>query len=115
MIVPGVMAILVAPAVAQLNMLLAPALTVVGFAANEVIVGMETFPEGELEELDDPQFTRPTQANKTIITRASAQGSDPEELSRWEPCRFLQNELVVDISDNSVYCRRRSGSSSLWS
>ena len=83
--VPGVMAILEAPAVAQLSVLLAPAFTLVGFAANEVIVGMEPFPEGELEELDNPQFTRPTQANKTTITRASANGSGLEELSRWQP------------------------------
>lgn len=83
--VPGVMVILEAPAVAQLSVLLAPAFTLVGFAANEVIVGMETFPEGELEELDNPQFTRPTQANKTIIMRARAQGSGPEELSRRQP------------------------------
>jgi hypothetical protein len=83
--VPGVMAILEAPTVAQLSVLLAPAFTLVGFAANEVIVGMDTFPEGELEELDNPQFTRPTQANKRIITRAGAQESSPEELSRREP------------------------------
>ena len=83
--VPGVMAILVAPAVAQLSVLLAPAFTVVGFAANEVIVGMEAFPGGELEELDNPQFTRPRQAINMIITRPCAEGSGPEELSRWEP------------------------------
>jgi hypothetical protein len=70
--VPGVMAILVAPVVAQLNVLPAPGFTLVGFAANEVIVGIEVFPEGELEELDNPQFTRPTQANKTRITMAGA-------------------------------------------
>ena len=82
--VPGVMAILVAPVVTQLSMLLAPAFTLVGFAANEVIVGMEPFPEGELGELDNPQFTSPTQANRTIVRRTSVQGSGPEELSRRE-------------------------------
>ena len=82
--VPGVMTILEAPTVAQLSVLLAPAFTLVGFAANEVIVGMESFPEDELEELDNPQFTRPRQENKTIITRASVQESGPEELNPRE-------------------------------
>jgi hypothetical protein len=36
---PGVMAILVAPLVAQLNVLLEPELTVAGFAVKELIVG----------------------------------------------------------------------------
>jgi hypothetical protein len=83
--VPGVMAILVAPVVTQLNVLFAPGFTLVGFAANEVIVGMDPFPEDELEELDNPQFTRPRQASKTIITRASVRESGPEELNRREP------------------------------
>ena len=38
--VPGVMAILVAPLVAQLSMLLEPGLILVGLAAKELIVGM---------------------------------------------------------------------------
>jgi hypothetical protein len=37
--VPGVMAILVAPAVFQVSMLLAPATMLAGFAVKEVIVG----------------------------------------------------------------------------
>lgn len=65
--VPGVMAILVAPAVAQLSVLLAPELTLVGFAEKEVIVGMEPFLEADGDEPDEPQFTRPTQANRIRI------------------------------------------------
>lgn len=38
--VPGVMAMLVAPAVAQLSMLLAPEVMLVGLAANELITGL---------------------------------------------------------------------------
>ena len=38
--VPGVMAMLVAPVVAQLNVLLAPELMPVGLAVNEAIVGL---------------------------------------------------------------------------
>jgi hypothetical protein len=38
--VPGVIAIVVAPLVAQLKLLLDPELTLVGFAENELIVGV---------------------------------------------------------------------------
>ena len=38
--VPGVMAILLAPVVAQLSVLLDPEVTLVGFAVNELIVGL---------------------------------------------------------------------------
>ena len=38
--VPGVIAIVVAPPVAQLRLLLDPALILVGFAENELIVGL---------------------------------------------------------------------------
>jgi hypothetical protein len=65
--VPGLMATLVAPAVAQLSVLLAPELTLVGFAEKEVIVGMEVFSEAEGDEPDEPQFTKPTLANRIRI------------------------------------------------
>jgi hypothetical protein len=38
--IPGVIAMLVAPLVAQLNVLLNPALMLAGFAVNELIVGL---------------------------------------------------------------------------
>jgi hypothetical protein len=38
--VPGVMAMVVAPVVTQLNVLLAPELMLVGFAVKEVMVGL---------------------------------------------------------------------------
>jgi len=63
--VPGATAILVAPAAAQLNVLLAPALMVVGFAVKEVIVGAEPFPEDELV----PQPSIPTQTNGNRMMR----------------------------------------------
>jgi hypothetical protein len=78
--VPGVMAILVAPAAAQLSALLAPEFMLVGAAVKEVIVGSESFPAGELDEVvEPPQPASPTQANR-IST--SAQRSSPEGLSR---------------------------------
>lgn len=76
--VPGVMAILVAPAAAQLSVLPVPEFMLVGSAVKEVIVGTGPFPEGELDEVIEPQPARPTQANRT---KTSAQRSSPEELS----------------------------------
>jgi hypothetical protein len=52
--VPGVMATLVTPAAAQLSVLLVPAFMLVGLAVKEVIVGIEPFPEGELELVPQP-------------------------------------------------------------
>ncbi|MGA8618208.1 MAG: hypothetical protein WB660_06765 [Candidatus Sulfotelmatobacter sp.] len=75
--VPGVMAILVAPAAAQLSVLPVPEFMLVGFAVKEVIVGREPFPEGELGAVIEPQPASPAQANRM---RASAQRFSPEEL-----------------------------------
>ena len=60
--VPGVMAMLVAPIVVQLSVLVAPELMPVGFAAKEVIVGCAPFPG---DEVDVPQSISPTQASRT--------------------------------------------------
>jgi len=92
--VPGVMAILVAPAAAQLSVLLVPELILVGSAVKEVIVGTEPFPEGELDEVVAPQPASATQANRM---RTSAQISSPEELSFRELSLFPQNELVESM------------------
>jgi len=66
--VPGVMAIIVAPAAAQLNVLLVPEFTFVGSAIKEVIVGPESLPAEELGEPPQPASPKPA----TRI-RASAQ------------------------------------------
>ncbi|HYB76885.1 MAG TPA: hypothetical protein VEE85_01680 [Candidatus Bathyarchaeia archaeon] len=65
--VPGVMAMLVAPVVAQLSVLLAPELMLVGPAAKELTVGAdcELFPP---DELDDPQPMSPAQSRATAST-----------------------------------------------
>jgi len=55
--VPGVMAMLVAPVVSQLSVLLVPEFTLVGFATKDVITGTELFPVGEF---DEAQPDRPT-------------------------------------------------------
>jgi hypothetical protein len=111
--VPGVMAILVAPAAAQLSVLLVPELMLVGSAVKEVIVGTEPFPEGP-DEVVAPQPARPTQANRM---RTSAQRSSPEKLTPRGLSLFLQNELVGSMRNpaNSVYCPRRRSCNSPWS
>jgi hypothetical protein len=83
--VPGVMAILVAPVVAQLSVLLEPEAMLVGLAVKEVIVGAEPFPD----EFPEPQPATPAQANRMS---AVAQRYTPEECGSRELRLFLQNE-----------------------
>ena len=66
---PGAMAMLVAPVVTQLSVLLVPELMLVGFALKDVIAGAEPFPEGGPEELAKPQ---PASAAKRKTDRTSA-------------------------------------------
>ena len=80
--VPGVMAILVASAADQLNLLLEPEFMLVGSAVKEVIVGAEPFPEVEFDEVIDPQPASPAQASRMRASRARK--SSPEELSLRE-------------------------------
>ena len=65
--VPGVMAMLVAPATIQLRVLLAPELMLAGSAVKEAIVGAEPFTVGEGVE---PQPVSSTQINRIIRTSA---------------------------------------------
>jgi len=90
--VPGVIAILVAPADAQLSVLVAPEFMLVGLAVNDVIVG--AFPEDALDGVIEPQPARPAQA---IRIRTTERTSSPEESRSGEPCRFPQNELVESM------------------
>ncbi len=92
--VPGVMAILVAPAAVQLSVLLAPEFTLVGSAVKEVIAGTASFPEGAPDEIP-PQPTSPAQANamRTSAPRASLDESSPGELSL-----FPRSELAESIA-----------------
>ena len=83
--VPGMMAMLVAPAVVQLRVLLAPELMAAGSAAKETMVGAEPLPGDELDE--PPQPTSPTTANRIRSSPQRVMGS--RELSL-----FLEDELV---------------------
>jgi hypothetical protein len=76
--VPGVTAMLVAPAAAQLSVLLEPEFMLVGSAVKEAIVGAEPFPELELDGVVTPQ---PDSAMQATRIRTSAQRSGREELS----------------------------------
>jgi hypothetical protein len=101
--VPGVMATLAAPVAAQFSVLLAPLFMLVGFAANELIVGTEPFPGGGVDEEVPPQPASPAQAKRSRIrTTTSAPGFTPEELRccelsllpQSEECRSMGHFLV---------------------
>ena len=62
---PGAMAMLVAPVVAQVRVLLAPEFMPVGFAVKEPIVGTEPCLG---DEVDVPQFRRPAQVRMIRIS-----------------------------------------------
>ncbi len=64
--VPGVMLMLDASVTAQLSVLLAPELTLVGLAIKEPIVGRVWFPAEELEA--PPQPASPTQADRSRVS-----------------------------------------------
>ena len=70
--VPGVMAILVAPVVTQLSVLVEPEFTLVGFAVKEVIVG---------ECVDETGETQPVNAAQVNRMRGTTQTCSPEERS----------------------------------
>jgi hypothetical protein len=89
--VPGAIAMLVAPAAAQISVLLVPEFMLVGSAEKEVIVG---FPAGEPGEVVAPQPARPRQANRM---RANAQASAPEEPGSRVLSLFLQDPPMESI------------------
>ena len=89
--VPGVMAMLAAPATDQLRVLLVPEFMLGGFAAKDVICGAEPFPAGVVEPGEAPaaQPSRPAQESRM---RTSAQNPSRLDPSPRELRVFLQNE-----------------------
>lgn len=87
--VPGVMAILVAPVAAQLSVLLVPEFMLVGFAANEAIVGAEPFCEEVPDGFVMPQLASPAQAVRITTIK---QTLSPDESGSREARGFPQNE-----------------------
>jgi hypothetical protein len=75
--VPGVMLTLVAPLVAQVRVLLAPELMVVGLAVKDATVGAEPFPD---EEFDTPQPMSPMMPDRRGMStrRREARNEKPE-------------------------------------
>jgi|SRR5579863_8865078 len=110
---PGVMAIVVAPAAAQLSVLLVPEFMLVGFAVNEVIVGVEPLPEDEFDVLV-PQPSNPTQ---TARTRTGAERCTSEKLNpRLRVCAFPWLPLGLEIrslDELSIYGRILSRTQSI--
>ena len=92
--VPGAMAILVAPIVAQLSVLLAPEFMAVGAAVKEVIVGAEPGPEDWLDESGLVQPDCPTRANRvSTIT----QSSSPKGCGHLYLSQFMQEKSADSI------------------
>jgi hypothetical protein len=89
--VPGVMATLAAPAVAQFNVLLAPELMLVGFAPKDVICGREPFPP--FAGVDNVAPVHPARAAHTIRAKAVAKQSSRKGMSSLNPTLFPRNEL----------------------
>ena len=75
--VPGVMAMLAAPATIQLSVLLVPEVMLVGFAVKEAMVGAEPL---VVDEVVTPQPVSPKHINR--IRGPSAPCPRPGELSR---------------------------------
>lgn len=94
--VPGVIPILVAPAAAQLNLLLVPEVILAGTAAKDVIAGPVPFPEGEVDKPEAAQPARVTNANRAII---SAPRSSPEVLRSRDLSLLRENELGESMRD----------------
>lgn len=92
--VPGVMATRVAPLDVQLNVLLVPALTLVGFAAKALMVGIAPWPDDDGFEELPPQAT--INAQSTMISVARTPSS--ADASSGEPCFHLQEESRKAIS-----------------
>ena len=100
--VPGVMAILVAPLVAQLSVMLelefaasgTAAFMLPGEAANELIVGLEPFPVPDINGVVEPQPASKVQANR-MKTRALR--LRPKDL-RSGYLGFLPQEELAELS-----------------
>lgn len=92
---PGVMATLVAPVVTQLSVLLAPELTVVGFAVKDVMAGGAPLPVDELDRAAEPQPASAAHAHTEAI---AAQSLSPEG-SLPGPEIPLRNALIEAMGE----------------
>jgi hypothetical protein len=97
--VPGEMAMLVAPVVAQLSELAEPEFMVGGAAVKEVIAGAEPDPDDEFDCSGAVQPASPTQAS-SIIT--GAQGCIPETRRPRVLLPILQNEPAESMRSPCV-------------
>jgi hypothetical protein len=93
------MAMLVAPVVAQLSVLLVPDGTLAGLAVKEVIAGAVPSPEPEPIEGPEMQPVTPRLANRA---NTSPQSFSPEEMSPRELTLRIRNESGEFIHDPSI-------------
>jgi hypothetical protein len=89
--VPGVMAMLAAPLVVQLNVVLAPELMLVGFAVKEMIAGDWPASGIEVIEVNELQATSPA---KTKEMRIGEQSPGREEIGPEKSSLLPQEERV---------------------
>src|ERR1035438_7231598 len=99
-IVPGVMAIVVAPVAVQLRVLLLPEFMLVGFAVKELMAGTEPFPAGAVE----PQPVNiiiiiiATAANRTMAITAGARWCVCGSLSSKEGSLSVLDEVIESMN-----------------
>jgi len=99
--VPGVIAILVAPVVAQLSVLLEPELMLVGLAVKELIDGLgSALRLGFGEPFTPPQLVMPIEATRARI-------SAPRELRRSRHPPSAARHMVALASNKPAAPRRR--------
>ncbi|MGP8252743.1 MAG: hypothetical protein ACLQHF_11965 [Terracidiphilus sp.] len=91
--VPGVIAMLVAPVVAQLSVLLWPEVMLAGLAVKELIAGLEPPPP------DRPDEPQPTSAPTASRRGISAQEPGRKELRLRKPGRLSCNNPVKSLRD----------------
>jgi glucose dehydrogenase len=84
--VPGVMAMLVAPVVVQVSVLLEPELTLVGLAVKEATLGAEPVPEDEVVAIVEPQPARTAHASGS---KSIGQRFSPREQNLFNLSFFL--------------------------
>lgn len=103
---PGEMLMLVALLVDQLNVLLSPALTLVGLAANEAIVGADP-PGGSLDPTV-PQPANPAQLHSAKSAKANTLGNNREgresSVDRLHNAAFFPRDTLSGSMRNPRCC-----------
>src|ERR1035438_10214906 len=97
-IVPGVMAIVVAPVAVQLRVLLLPEFMLVGFAVKELMAGTEPFPAGAGQPQPVNIIIIATAANRTMAITAGARWCVCGSLSSKEGSLSVLDEVIESMN-----------------